>query len=94
MACLHRSPMRGEACRRMLKLGAPISVALGLETAAISSLAFMAGHLGAAAAAAHQLTFNFNGLMVMVAVGMSAATAVGSGMRSGRASMIAWRARG
>ncbi len=62
--------------RRILALGAPISVALGLETAAISSLAFMAGHLGAAAAAAHQLTFNFNGLMVMVAVGMSAATAV------------------
>lgn len=61
---------------RILALGAPISVALGLETAAISSLAFMAGHLGAAAAAAHQLTFNFNGLMVMVAVGMSAATAV------------------
>lgn len=61
---------------RILTLGAPISAALGLETAAISSLAFMAGHLGAAAAAAHQLTFNFNGLMIMVAVGMSAATAV------------------
>ncbi len=61
---------------RILTLGAPISAALGLETAAISSLAFMAGHLGAAAAAAHQLTFNFNGLMIMVAVGMSAATSV------------------
>jgi MATE family multidrug resistance protein len=66
----------GKRVARVLKLGAPISVALGLEAAAISSLAFMAGHLGAAAAAAHQLTFNFNGLMVMVAVGMSAATAV------------------
>jgi len=62
--------------RRILTLGAPISVALGLETAAMSSLAFMAGHLGAAAAAAHQMTFNFNGLMIMVAVGMSAATSV------------------
>jgi MATE family multidrug resistance protein len=59
-----------------MTLGAPISAALGLETAAISSLAFMSGHLGAAAAAAHQLTFNFNGLMIMVAVGMSAATSV------------------
>jgi MATE family multidrug resistance protein len=61
---------------RILKIGAPISVALGLETAAMSSLAFMAAHLGPEAAAAHQLTFNFNGLMIMVAVGMSAATAV------------------
>jgi len=61
---------------RILTIGAPISAALGLETAAISSLAFMAGHLGAASAAAHQLTFNFNGLMIMVAVGMSAATSV------------------
>ena len=60
----------------IVKIGAPISAALGLETAAISSLMFMAGHLGANAAAAHQLTFNFNGLMIMVAVGMSAATAV------------------
>jgi MATE family multidrug resistance protein len=62
--------------RRIVSIGAPISAALGLETAAMSSLAFMAGHLGPEAAAAHQLTFNFNGLMIMVAVGMSAATAV------------------
>ena len=61
---------------RLLKLGAPIAAALGLETAAMSSLTFMAGHLGAPAAAAHQLTFNFIGLMVMVAVGLSAASAV------------------
>ncbi len=72
---------------RILSLGAPISAALGLETAAISSLAFMSGHLGASAAAAHQLTFNFNGLMIMVAVGMSAATSVrvGHAVGSGRA---------
>jgi len=62
--------------RRIVSIGTPISAALGLETAAMSSLAFMAGHLGPEAAAAHQLTFNFNGLMIMVAVGMSAATAV------------------
>lgn len=66
----------GPRVRRVLMLGLPIAIALGLEAAAISSLTFMAGHLGPAAAAAHQLTFNFNGLMVMVAVGMSAATAV------------------
>jgi multidrug resistance protein, MATE family len=61
---------------RILKLGAPISIALGLETAAISSLMFMSAHLSPAAAAAHQLTMNFNGLMAMAAVGMSAATSV------------------
>jgi MATE family multidrug resistance protein len=66
----------GARVRRIVTIGTPISAALGLETAAMSSLAFMAGHLGAAAAAAHQLTFNLNGLMIMVAVGMSAATAV------------------
>lgn len=79
----------GQKVWRILTLGAPISIALGLETAAISSLMFMAGHLGAAAAAAHQLTMNVNGLMAMVAVGMSAATsvrvghAVGSGDQDG-----------
>jgi len=80
---------------RIVKLGAPISAALGLETAAMSSLTFMSAHLGPAAAAAHQLTFNFNGLMIMVAVGLSAATsvrvghAVGSGDhdRIGRAGL-------
>jgi multidrug resistance protein, MATE family len=72
------TPLTGLAARmrRIVTIGVPISAALGLETAAMSSLAFMAGHLGAEAAAAHQLTFNFNGLMIMVAVGMSAATAV------------------
>lgn len=72
------APLTGLRVRmwRIVALGAPISAALGLETAAMSSLAFMAGHLGPEAAAAHQLTFNFNGLMIMVAVGMSAATAV------------------
>lgn len=71
-------PLAGLRARmwRIAAIGAPISAALGLETAALSSLAFMAGHLGPEAAAAHQLTFNFNGLMIMVAVGMSAATAV------------------
>ncbi len=79
----------GSRVAHILKLGTPISIALGLETAAISSLMFMAGHLGPAAAAAHQLTFNFNGLLAMVAVGMSAATsvrvghAVGSGDHDG-----------
>ena len=73
-----RSPATGLGGRavHILKLGAPISIALGLESGAINALTFMAGHLGAAAAAAHQLTFNFNAVMVMVAVGMSAATAV------------------
>jgi multidrug resistance protein, MATE family len=66
----------GRRVWRVLKLGLPIAIALSLEAAAISSLTFMAGHLGAASAAAHQLTFSINGLMVMVAVGMSAATAV------------------
>jgi MATE family multidrug resistance protein len=72
------APLSNWAARawHIVRIGAPISAALGLETAAISSLMFMAGHLGANAAAAHQLTFNFNGLMIMVAVGMSAATAV------------------
>jgi MATE family multidrug resistance protein len=70
----------------ILRLGAPISAALGLETAAISSLAFMAGHLGPEAAAAHQLTMNFNGLMIMVAVGLSAATSVRVGHAVGAGS--------
>ncbi|MBP6012896.1 MAG: MATE family efflux transporter [Alphaproteobacteria bacterium] len=81
----------GQKVWRILTLGAPISIALGLETAAISSLTLMAGHLGAAAAAAHQLTFNFNGLMIMVAVGLSAATAVrvGHAVGSGQHEKVA-----
>ncbi|MFM9862834.1 MAG: MATE family efflux transporter [Micropepsaceae bacterium] len=73
-----RSPFPGLWKRvvRILQLGAPISIALGLEAGALSALTFMSGHLGATAAAAHLLTFNFNGVIFMTAVGMSAATAV------------------
>jgi MATE family multidrug resistance protein len=66
---------------RLFRLGTPMAVSQGLENGAYTTLVFLAGHLGAAALAAHQVTMNLVQLAFMVAVGMSAATAV----RVGRA---------
>jgi MATE family multidrug resistance protein len=70
---------------RLFRLGMPMAVSQGLENGAYATLVFMAGHLGAAALAAHQVTMNLVQLAFMVAVGMSAATAVRVGRAVGAA---------
>ncbi len=69
---------------RMLRISYPMGIGQGLDAAAFSSLVIMAGLIGAAATAAHQITQNLVTLIVMVAIGMSAATSVRVGNAIGR----------
>lgn len=73
---------------RFLRLGAPMAVSQGLENGAYATLVFMAGHIGATALAAHQVTMNLVQLSFMIAVGMAAATAVRVGRSVGAADRI------
>lgn len=66
---------------RLRRIGAPFAAAQGLESGAYATIVFMAGALGAASLAAHQVTMNLVSITFMAAVGLSAATSV----RVGRA---------
>lgn len=74
----------GTLGRKMRRLGAATGMAYGLESAAFTSLVFMAGLIGPAALAAHQITNNVVALLVMTSIGMAAATAVRVGNAVGR----------
>ena len=74
----------GAMGNKMRGLGAATGMAYGLEAAAFSSLVFMAGTISPAALAAHQITNNSVALLVMVSIGMAAATAVRVGNAVGR----------
>jgi MATE family, multidrug efflux pump len=78
------SQMGGAMGKKLRSLGAATGLAYGLEAAAFSSLVFMAGLIGPAALAAHQITNNSVALLVMVSIGMAAATAVRVGNAVGR----------
>jgi len=76
--------LSGALGRKMRNLGAATGMAYGLESAAFSSLVFMAGTIGPTALAAHQITNNAVALLVMASIGMAAATAVRVGNAVGR----------
>lgn len=77
------TPVRAIA-GRIWKLGAPIAATGFIENGAYATLAQMAGLLGAAALAAHQVTINVLTLAYMGANGMAAATSVRVGFAVGR----------
>ena len=70
--------------RRLWKIGAPVAVTGACENGAYAILAQMAGLIGAAALAAHQVTINVLTLAYMGANGMAAATSVRVGNAVGR----------
>lgn len=70
--------------RRLWKIGAPVAVTGACENGAYAALAQMAGLIGAAALAAHQVTINILTLAYMGANGMAAATSVRVGNAVGR----------
>ena len=70
--------------RRLWKIGAPVAVTGACENGAYAVLAQMAGLIGAAALAAHQVTINVLTLAYMGANGMAAATSVRVGNAVGR----------
>ena len=80
--------------KRFLRLGVPLALSYGFETTAFMSLTMMAGWLGANQVAGFQVTGNFIALIFMVAIGMSAATAVRVGNAVGRHDMPGLRTAG
>lgn len=63
------------------RIGIPMGIAQGVESAAFATIVFIAGRLGTTALAAHQITMTLVSLIFMAAVGMGGATAI----RVGRA---------
>ncbi len=78
--------------KRVLKLGAPMSLQMAVESVAFSTLTLTAGTLGEAQLAAHTVTLQIIQLLFMLAIGMSAATAVRVGYAVGSADVpgVAW----
>jgi len=69
--------------KRMLKLGTPMAMQMSVESVAFSTLTLTAGRLGEASMAAHTVTIQIMSLLLMLAIGMSAATAVRVGFAVG-----------
>jgi MATE family multidrug resistance protein len=69
---------------RMIRLGAPIGIQLGLEFGAFGTIGILMGWLGTVAMAGHQVALNLASLTFMVPLGISQASAVLVGQGVGR----------
>lgn len=58
------------------RVGLPMGLAQGVESAAFATIMFIAGHLGAEVVGAHQVTMTLLSLVYMAAIGMAGATAI------------------
>nr|WP_246329585.1 MATE family efflux transporter [Chthonobacter rhizosphaerae] len=74
----------GEPGRVIRRMGLPMGLAQGVESAAFSTMVFFAGLLGTAALAAHQTTMTVMSLVYMNAVGLAGATSIRVGNAVGR----------
>jgi len=84
------SPIGLKLCR----IGIPMGLAQGVESAAFASLMLIAGRIGAAALAAHQVTQTMMSLAFMLAIGMMSATAIRVGNAVGRGDSVGVRRAG
>lgn len=94
-----RAALDPAALRRMVGLGVPIGLQMGLEVWAFSAATLLAGTLGAAAVAAHTVTLNLAAFSFMMPLGVSqgACTRVGNLLGAGApadAARAAWVAIG
>lgn len=71
-----RAHVSKDDLRQMFRLGFPIMLQMGMETASFSLSAFYVGWLGTTALAAHQIMLTVAQLCYMLYYGMSAAVAV------------------
>ena len=69
---------------RLIQLGWPAALQLGLEVGVFATATALAGRLDAVSLAAHQIVLNVSGLTFMVPLGISAAGAVRVGQALGR----------
>ena len=80
--------------KRLVSLGAPFALGIGLETTAFASIATFAGWLGPLPLAAYHTAINFNALIYMLALGLATATAVRVGNAIGRDDAAGMRTAG
>lgn len=76
----------GAVGRTIRRMGLPMGLGQGVESAAFASLVFMAGLIGTAALAAHQTTMTAMSLVYMNAVGIGGAASIRVGNAVGRRS--------
>jgi MATE family multidrug resistance protein len=81
-----RAALDGAALRRILGLGLPIALQLGLEVGGFSAATLLAGRLGASAVAAHTIALNLASFSFMMPLGVAqgACTRVGNLVGAGR----------
>jgi MATE family multidrug resistance protein len=80
--------------KRLMALGAPFGLGIGIETTAFATIATFAGWLGDLPLAAYHMAINFNALIYMLALGLSTATAVRVGNAIGRGDATGMRRAG
>jgi MATE family multidrug resistance protein len=80
--------------RRMRRIGVPMGLAQGVESAGFSAMVFLGGLISAEALAAHQATLTLLSLIYMSAVGIGNATAIRVGQAVGRGSSAELRLAG
>lgn len=73
-----------EDCSRLMKMGMPVGLQMGMETASFSLSTIMVGWLGTVALAAHQVMLTVGQLGFMMYYGMAAAVAVRASNYMGR----------
>ena len=74
---------------KMRRLGAPVALSYGLESATFAATMMLAGLFGITAAAGYQIAVNLLGLVFMSAIGISAAASVRVGNAVGRGDWVA-----
>lgn len=74
----------GDLARRLLRIGMPMGIALGLESACFAVVAGFAGLLGTLPVAAYQIATNLLAMVFMLSVGIGTATAVHTAQATGR----------
>ena len=78
-------PSRLAVVRKVFRIGAPLSLAVGLETACFATIATFAGRLGEVPLAGYQIAHNVISVVFMLAIGLSTATSVRVANAVGRA---------
>lgn len=80
-----RSGIVRDSCRSLFRMGMPVGLQMGMETASFSLTAVMVGWIGTTALAAHQVMLTVGQLGFMMYYGMAAAVAVLASNYHGRA---------
>jgi MATE family multidrug resistance protein len=80
--------------RKLLRVGTPLAVAMGIEAVAFTATTMFAGWLGNDALAAYQDALNVNAFIFMLAIGLQTATSVRVASAVGRDDQPGLRAAG